>query len=160
MKKSSEEFAVGKHSIGYVSSDFKSKFGSTEFDERPMPTFQKLGRSMKDAAIESELKPGTCELGDVLAFMDNAPQECKDGYANLFYFPACVVCVRWGADYAAWYVDTWDRRGREWSAGCRVFSPATGRSSTCTHHCCSCALALELSELKEWRKRVEKVLNV
>lgn len=160
MKKASEEFAVGKHAIRYVSSDFKSKFGSMEFEERNMPTFQKLGRNMNDSTIESDLKPGMCELGDVLAFIDNAPQECKDGYSNLFYFPACVVRVYWNADGAEWSVGTWDRGGHGWSAGSRVFSPATGRSNTCTNHCCSCALALELSELKEWKKRVEKVLNV
>ncbi len=160
MKKASEEFAVGKHGIGYVSSDFKEKFSSVEFAERAMPTFQKLGKNMKDAAIESELKPGICELGDVLAFIDNAPQECKDGYSNIFYFPACVVSVRWSADFAGWYVLTWYRGDGAWSAGSRVFSPATGRSVPCTHNCCSCALALELSELKEWKKRVEKVLNV
>lgn len=155
--KGSNEFSVGKHGIGYVGDQFKTSFGDVEFGTRPMPTFQKLPRSMNDAAIESELKPGLCELGDVLAFIDNAPQECKDGNWNLFYFPAFVVSVFWFG--GEWYVGTWDRDGHVWYDVRQVFSPATGRSSSC-HHCCSCALELRLSELEAWKQKVEKVLNV
>lgn len=124
--KASKEFVVGKHNIGFVGSNFKEHFSGEEFESRPMPTFQKLPRSMNDATIESELKPGICELGDVLAFLDNAPQECKDGYWNLFYFSAFVVFVGW--DDGVWRVLTWRRDGHVWGAGGRVFSPETGNS--------------------------------
>lgn len=158
--KSSNEFAVGKHNIGWITSDFKKYFDDIEFDVRAMPTFQKLGKTMKDAQIESELKPGFSELGDVVAFMDSAPEECKDGYANLFYFPSCVVDVSWVSFGRGWDVHSWGRGDSAWDAGERVFSPATGRSVPCAHHCCSCALAFELSELQEWKKKVDKVLRI
>ncbi len=121
--KASEEFVVGKHGIGYVYSDFLSNFSSVQFKEKSMPTFQKLPHSMNDAEIENELKPGLCELGDVIAFMDNTPKECKDGNWNLFYTASHVVHVRWGGD--AWHVRAWARDDSPWSADYRVFSPAT-----------------------------------
>lgn len=127
---SSEEFVVGKHGIGWVSSDFKSAFGALAFNKRGMGTFQKLPKSMTDAQIEAELKPGICALGDVLAFCDAAPAECKDGWWNLFYLPDRVVSVRWGG--GGWDVDCWDRGGGRWDAGGRVFSPATDSSDTGT----------------------------
>lgn len=123
--KSSEEFKEGKHGIGYVSSIFNREFSDVEFDESSvLPIFQKLSRAMNDAAIEGKLKPGICTLGDVVAFLDAAPQECKDGYANLFYMPACVVRVYWDAGYGDWGVYAWERDGYGWDAGDRVFSPA------------------------------------
>lgn len=127
--KASNEFVVGKHGIGieWINclnyNDFKKRFGDTEFEARPMPIFQKLGHSMTDAEIESELKPGICELGDVLAFMDNAPQECKDGYVNLFYTNAFVVGVYWSDD-DGWDVDAEERSASTWGVSGRVFSPA------------------------------------
>lgn len=130
MKKTSNEFRVGNHSIGYISSDFKKLFGTTEFEPKELPKFQKLPRAMKDAEIESQLQPGFCELGDVLAFIENAPEECKDGYANLFYFPSCVVRVYWFEFGGEWRVYAWDRDGDQWGADFRVFSPATESSIT------------------------------
>lgn len=124
--KASTEFKVGNHDIGYISPTFEREFGSTSFNKRPTPKFQKLPRAMNDATIESELKPGMCELGDILASLKDAPKECKDGRANLFYFPAFVVGVRWRAGARFWGVDAWRRVGYEWSGGGRVFSPATG----------------------------------
>lgn len=126
--KALDEFVVGKRSIGYVSSDFKERFGSIEFEKRAMPTFQKLPRAMSDTTIESELKPGFCELGDVIAFLDNPPADSKDGNWNLFYTSAFVVRVRWGGD--EWGVGAWERGGDAWRAGARVFSPATVGSVT------------------------------
>lgn len=123
--KASNEFVVGKHGIGYVSSSFKSKFEEVEFELTGKPTtFKKLGRSMTDAEIEKELKPGICSLGNVLAFMDNAPDECKDGWANIFYFPECVVLVHW--DGGEWDVGTWERNVLAWGSDSRVFSPDRG----------------------------------
>ena len=122
--KASKEFKVGKHAIGFINSTFEKEFGDIEFGECPLPTFQKLPRNMNDAEIESELKPGFCELGDILAFLDNAPDECKDGYANLFYTPSFVVSVGWSSFGRGWGVSAWGRGGAGWRGGMRVFSPA------------------------------------
>lgn len=123
----SQEFQVGKHGIGWLDSDFKTHFDGQTFEPAAAaPTFRKLGRNMKDSEIESELKPGYCTLGDVYAFLQNPPQGSKDGWGNLFYFPQCVVNVRWDAGDAEWFVSSWQRGGGEWSAESRVFSPATG----------------------------------
>lgn len=118
-----EEFQVGKHNIGWVDSDFHIRFPNIEFKERKLGTFQKLGRNMTDTEIESELKPGMCELGDVVAFLENPPEGTKDGWSNLFYTASVVVGVYWRGSY--WDVDTWDRDGSHWGAEHRVFSPAT-----------------------------------
>lgn len=122
--KVSTEFKIGNHDIGYIDSTFEKEFGKISFEERPTPKFQKLPRAMNDAAIESELKPGMCELGDILAFLKDTPEECKDGWVNLFYTPAFVVRVRWGAYGRGWSVSAWYRGGGGWVGGGRVFSPA------------------------------------
>lgn len=122
--KASLEFKIGKHNIGWVSSDFIKRFETVEFNINEKPPFQKLPRTMNDAEIELELKPGLCDLGDILAFMDNAPEECKDGNFNLFYTPSCVVSVFWDEFDGDWDVYAWRRDGFGWRAGKRVFSPA------------------------------------
>lgn len=126
--KASKEFVEGKHSIGYVSSGFMGYFGKTSFESRSMPTFQKLETRMSDFEIEEKLKPGLCELGDILAFMENAPKECKDGNWNLFYTASCVVHVHWFG--GEWFVRACDRGVSAWDAGRRVFSPANVRSGS------------------------------
>ena len=155
----STEFQVGKHNIGWVSSDFKERFKDTTFKARPKgkyPTYQKLPRSMNDAEIESELNPGLCELGDIVAFMDNPPQECKDGYWNLFYTPGWVVVVRWRV--GEWVVGTWPRDDRSWRADDRVFSPAIGHSVSKTKTLGpSVALSL-VSEIEERLAKLKKIL--
>lgn len=124
-----KEIKEGKHGIGYVSSSFESRFYDKEFDSvKTPPSFQKLPRNMTDAQIESELKPGFCTLGDVLAVIQSDNAEFKDGNWNLFYFEACVVVVGWRGSY--WDVLAFDRDDRAWAAGRRVFSPATGNSAT------------------------------
>lgn len=148
--KPSQEFVVGNHKIGYVSSDFTKAFKEKDFNEKKMPSFQKLGRRMTDAQIETELKPGLCELGDVLAFLDNAPEECKDGNWNLFYFSAFVVFVRWGG--GGWRVDTWGRDGHGWFAGRRVFSPATVSFETFSSN----TISLDLSDIENLIEIVKK----
>lgn len=151
--KSSKEFAVGKHGIGYVSSSFTSRIGDVEFESvawLPRPTI--LPRDMTDAEIESELKPGMCTLGDVLAVMDSADKAFKDGYANIFYFPSCVVYVCWDGD--EWRVFAWDRVGRAWCAGARVFSPASGRALET-----SGTKDLSLESLDARLKKLEGLIN-
>lgn len=127
--KAAGEFVVGKHEIGYISPDFKKFIENAVLERRSIPTFQKLPRDMNDATIESELKPGMCELGDILTFLDAAPTECKDGNWNLFYLSAFVVAVDWYPYVRAWRVNAWHRDGTEWSEG-RVFSPATDTLNT------------------------------
>lgn len=128
--KASTEFVKGNHKIGYIESSFTSEFRDTEFNSKSIPTFQKLPRRMNDAEIETELKPGLCELGDLLSFLDNSPEECKDGNWNLFYFKAFVVHVHWNSDVGEWSVGTWGRVDDRWPSGDRVFSPATDISVT------------------------------
>lgn len=121
--KVSMEFVKGKNGIGWVDPDFTKAFGEVEITERAMPTFQKIGKDMADAQIESELKPGMCEMGDILSFIKNPPEECKDGYSNLFYTPSFVVSVGW-ID-GEWGVYASHRDDYAWSGIDRVFSPAT-----------------------------------
>lgn len=124
---STEQFQVGKHNIGWLDSDFKKHFDGQTFEpSAAMPTFQKLGKRMTDAQIESELKPGYCTLGDVYTFLQNPPEGSKDGWGNLFFFPQCVVRVVWFSGGAGWGVLAWLRGGNGWRAESRVFSPATG----------------------------------
>lgn len=119
-----EEFTAGKHGIYYVSPSFSIQFKNDSIEARPMPTFKKLDKAMADEEIESELKPGVATLGDLIAFLDNASEECKDGDWNLFYFPGCVVFAFWIAG-RGWYVYAYLRDDRRWLSGSRVVSPAT-----------------------------------
>lgn len=153
---SADEFAVGKHGIGWISSIFQNHFKDNKFEARALPAFQKLPRDMNDAAIESELKPRLCELGDILAFLDHAPEECKDGKWNLFYTPAFVVRVYWDAGRGAWFVDAWRRGGNEWLAGFRVFSPATGSVALGAGPLVSLALAEAIKLVKKEGYRIFK----
>lgn len=148
---SNNEFVIGKHNIGWVDSDFKKRFDNVEFEVKQVPVFKKLPRYMKDAAIESELTPGLCDLGDVLAFIDSAPEECKDGYWNLFYTPTFVVGVRWGSGGGSWRVDAWARGRRAWRTDGRVVSPATVNFG---------AKTLALESLDTRVTKIEKVLKI
>lgn len=125
-----DEFVVGKHNIGWVSSYLIEKIGEEKLEQNKLPTFQILSRHMTDSQIESELKPGICTMSDIYSFLKNPPQESKDGNWNLFYTRAFVIDVRWGAGSGEWHVDAWQRDGNGWNAGIRVFSPATKHSVT------------------------------
>lgn len=154
---------VGKHQIGYINERFLEHFKDVEFEAKTLPKFQKLPRYMTDAEIESELKPGFCELGDILAFLDGAPEECKDGYWNLFYIPSFVVHVHW--DGTRWNVHAWDRDGYDWSARHRVFAPATESSKPKPSTLSPSdsrpkdSLTYEISELTKQVKRIADALE-
>lgn len=125
--KASDEFVIGKNDIVWMNDRFTELCADTSFKKKGEgQKYQTLLRAMTDAEIESELKPGICDLADVYTFLKNPPEGTKDGYSNLFYFPACVVGVRW-LGYG-WYVLTWQRGGHRWGSDGRVFSPATGAS--------------------------------
>lgn len=133
MIKVSEEFAVGKHHIGWLDSDFTYAFAGKEFEEvSKFPIFHTLPEDKKDTEIESHPDHRMSVLGDLLAFLKNPPAVSKDGYSNLFYFPKVVVSVRWGSMLGYWYVYAWRRGGGAWYAGNRVFSQATDSSSVST----------------------------
>lgn len=149
---SNNEFVIGKHNIGWVDSDFKKRFDNVEFEVKQVPVFKKLPRYMKDAAIESELTPGLCDLGDVLAFIDSAPEECKDSYWNLFYTKDFVVGVYWYSRGGGWYVFAWNRVNYGgWRTDERVFSPATVNFD---------AKSLALESLDTRVTKIEKVLKI
>jgi len=150
--KASEEFVEGKHGIGFVGSYFKEKCGSDSFEmAATMPTFRALLRSMSDYQIEAELKPSISTLGDIVAFLDAAPQECKDGYANIFYLSSCVVGVDWSD--GGWYVSAYGRYGGGWDRGDRVFSPASDRLNTSTPS------DLSLESLDSRLRKLEQLIN-
>lgn len=125
-----DEFVVGKHNIGWVDKTLLQELGSEKLHESAAPTFKVLPRYMTDTQIESELKPGFSTMSDVLSFIKNAPQECKDGNWNLFYTRAFVVSVFWYRGVGEWSVLTWQRVDVGWFEGLRVFSPATSNSAT------------------------------
>lgn len=132
VKKATKEFVVGKHKIGWISSNFIEKTAKSTMKPRGrLATFQTLEKAMTDAEIERDITLGTfATLGDVSQLLDSKNPVFQDGYANLFYFPECVVSVIWYADDREWYVYTWDRvDAYRWYAGYRVFSPATDRSA-------------------------------
>ena len=87
--------------------------------------------------------------------LNSKDKKLKDGYSNIFYFPACVVSVLWYD--SGWDVYTWNRGDRAWGEGDRVFSPATGRSESKPLALGnSDALPLFLQELKALIAKYEK----
>lgn len=158
--KASDEFIIGKHSIGYLNNF--GQFDTATFTPRSLGSSQKLGRNMYDSEIESELKPSLCDLGDVLALLDSADPAFRDGYANIFYLPECVVRVFWYG--SSWGVGGWPRGDDRWGAGNRVFSPATGTETLGTEPSDPLTLALHriqrlednVQALVEWKDRVQK----
>jgi hypothetical protein len=150
--KTSTEFKVGKHGIGYVSSSFISRIKVEEFEPVSAPPRAiVLPRNMTDEKIESELKPGISTLGDVLAVLTSENLEYRDGRLNLFYTPSCVVSVYWDGD--GWRVYGWARDGYEWDGGYRVFSPATVSSEPMTSG------PMSLESLDARLKKLESIIN-
>lgn len=124
--KVSEEFVVGKNNIGWVDSDFKNEYKDEEFEMGTVMKSTKLTKSMNDAEIIKEFGVEECTLGDVLATLNAATDDMKDGFSNLFYIKghsSHVVSVYW--DGGRWDVSAWSRGDDAWDEGGRVFSPAT-----------------------------------
>ena len=155
--KASEEFQVGKHNIGWLDSDITKYHGDTEVSEGKVLTSHTLPRDMTDVEIMDELKVEECSLGDILATLDAATDEMKDGRANIFYPKGTsrVVRARWHGD--VWVVRGWCRDGYGWFLGSRVFSPATGAQSSDSEPLPSNLASLEarIKSLEEWRDRVQ-----
>ena len=160
IQKASDVFKVGINNIGWVDSDFTKEFGNVEITEGRILPFQKLRRIIYDSEIISELKVQECTLGDVLATMQNATEDMKDGYSNIFYIsghPSHVVRVGWRD--SGWRVGTWPR-GHYWSAGLRVFSPAndsgtlkTSPESPVTLEFCECKRCGQCGKLEKVMER-------
>ena len=151
---SSEEFKVGKHSIGFVNSSFIERFEEQDFEAVTTPPRAiRLPQYMNNAQIESELKPGLCTLGDVLAVLDSTDLTYRDGNWNLFYFPSCVVSVCWDSWGGSWGVSAWHRDGGVWNEGDRVFSPASDR----LEHSVPSGLSLESLDAR--LKKIERIIN-
>lgn len=123
----------------YVWPDFKSRVVANS-DLVEAGTVFKLNHAlltenMLDAEIEAVLlakhlfdETQACAI--IAGFIEEQPNGeegvlLNSGHANPFYLGSCVVGVRWSADDRKWYVSTWRRDGGRWSAGDRVFSPAT-----------------------------------
>ncbi len=125
MKNSNDVFKVGNLNIGWLDSDFPIRFPNVNFESRTLGAFKILPRNMKDSEMLSEKLAEECELGDVVAFLENPPEGTKDGYSNIFIIKntAFVVGVYW-LD-SRWHVGTWRRDDGTWFRGDRVFSPAT-----------------------------------
>lgn len=136
MKKVSDVFKVGENKIGWVDSDFTREYGNDAMPEfSAIIPFQKLTKSMKDSEIISELNIQECTLGDVIASINNATDDMKDGYTNIFYIkdhPSHVVGVYWRSDRGEWSVFGWRRDFSSWYGGGRVFSPVTVSGSVST----------------------------
>lgn len=148
--KTTTEFKVGKHGIGWISDTFAKRVGISEFEKSVMPRVHTLQRNMTDAEIENEITKGQyASLGDVLAVLDSTDPVFKDGNWNLFYFPSCVVDVDWYSGDRGWHVGAWDRGGSGWNAGGRVLSPATSNR-----------LNFELDSSESLERRVEKIEKI
>lgn len=154
--KTSSEFKVGKHSIGWVDSSFLDRMPET-FEEGTSLPFQQLPRVMTDAEILKELNVSECNLGDVIAFLKNPPEGTKDGYWNLFYMNGFVVRVSWYAGGGGWDVGAWSRGSRDWVASFRVFSPAT---DTRAPQPSELGDFVPRAEFDTWKNKVEAVLKL
>lgn len=162
--KTSSEFIVGKHNIGWVSSDFINRVGDVEFKEAKQPYFSTLERITTDAEIEKEITKGQfATLGDILWLLDSKEKKYRDGNWNLFYLPSCVVRVSWYAGYGLWGVGTWNRDARRWDASYRVLSPATGSKTLSPSPFDTLllgALTSRIEKLEAFEEKVRKFLII
>lgn len=106
----------------WVSTSFTKRFGNKDITPaKTVPAFKVLPRDMYDQEIKSEFIVQECTLEDVVAFLENPPKGCNNGYWNIFYVAGCVVDVGWDSDDRKWSVDAWNLDGGHWLAGDRAF---------------------------------------
>jgi hypothetical protein len=119
----------------WVSSAFQSgvlaKIANTSTETRHID----LERDMTDAEIEKKVGPGHIfgyeQVSRTIARMIAAQEGGKEGellnngFANILYTSSCVVRVHWSSGFGRWSVHLWQRVDDRWSAGPRVFCPAT-----------------------------------
>lgn len=160
MLKTEDEFVVGKHSIGWIDSDFKKYTKDiAEFEKKmnTVGTYQKLPRTMSGDEMQSELNVPNSTLGDVLSFIENPPEGVKDGWSNIFLFEKFVVGVDWDSGGGHWRVVAYGRGG-SWRNCGRVFSPASSSVAG------SCALEPSgiltlITEIEERTAKIKKLLQ-
>ena len=143
--KTSQEFTVGKHEIGWVDTDFTREFSNTSFTKgKLLPTFE-LPRDMTGNEILKEY-PNLCTLGNVLAYMKAEKDDCRflvKGNSGVV-----VVHVYWNSGSREWNVNAW-RLDAAWDAGNR-FTPCTTDSS-------SDSLELRVKKLEERLDQLTKI---
>jgi len=112
--KTKDHFKVGEHNIGWVSPSFLTNVP----DGFSMGSV--LGYTLtKESGSVSDTSQ--CTLGDIIATLDAATPEMKDGWGNFFLCGSVLVRVLWGDDRREWDVSDWSPDGAVF-AGRRVFS--------------------------------------
>lgn len=121
----------------YVWSDFQNRILQNVKKAKEGTSFELVSANLvldaNDKAIESELpkkhlftNSEICAILPILIEKQSKGQKgtlLNDGYSNIFYTREFVVSVRWVG--SGWDVYAWRRDGSSWSAGRRVFSPAS-----------------------------------
>lgn len=156
--KTKDHFKVGKHNIGWISDTFLDQVDAT-FEKGLMPSYHTLTRYMTAKEIKSEINPGKCSLGDIIAFLDNAPKECKDGYGNFFYCGSLLVRVHWDCVSHYWDVFGWNPDGVV-NAPRRAFSNNLPLRSLDTDTSTLASLATRIEKLEEFEEKIRKFLVI
>lgn len=141
------EFVAGKNNISWVGSTFRKTFDGARFKKKSFGGLhvQRLPRDMDDTQILKELHPEPVELGDVLAFLEQADRSLW----FLFYVADAKGTV-WVLN-AGWDAGGWNLEARSvtyphgWGGGRVVVSRRFFDTQTKTP-CPSDALTLGLEE--------------
>ena len=163
--KASEEFVIGKNNIGWIGSNFKEHFHKLTFEESNGEglTTHRLGKSMRDCEIISELKPESISLGDVLAFLKKADHsEWYIFYVNDEQGVLWAVHANWNADNDGWNVEAFSvTLPLEWYADFQVVSRRFSDSKD-LNLSPSDTLTLEkrIEAIEAWVERVSKATGV
>ena len=119
----------------YVYSSFKDKVlgkiesahGKSEYKIESLDLLRDATDEQIELSLGNKNTFEAFEVADLISALIEKQKNGEDGllltngYANLFYTPACVVDVRWYG--SGWDVDAYDRDDYGWVAGYRVFSP-------------------------------------